>query len=149
MVRALIRCSSSTIRSRRSLCWESLEAYSRRMALVTISIEIDQFGLTYSLIAGMYNWYQFAPKCVCFIFYASREQNRIKKWWGLYYQFSFSFYLFWFLKCDSSCGIVSCMWWRFFFLHFYYVHCPSNLDFMNGSGNLNFYLSCTAAYCLF
>ncbi|KAK4572188.1 hypothetical protein RGQ29_030564 [Quercus rubra] len=51
VVRALIRCSSSTIRSRRSLCSESLEAYSRRMALVTISIEIDQFGLTCAVIA--------------------------------------------------------------------------------------------------
>ena len=101
--------------SRRSLCSESLEAYSRRMTLATIGMEIDLFGLTCALIAGKYNWYQFAPKCVCFIVYASRKQNRIKKWWGFYYHFSFSFYLFWFLKCDSSCGTVSSMWWSFFF----------------------------------
>ena len=77
--------------------------------------------------------------CVCFIVYASRKQNRLKKWGGLYYLFNFSFNLFWFLKCDSSCGTVSCMWWIFFPLHFYCLHCPSYLDYMNRSGHLNLY----------
>ncbi|KAK9994098.1 hypothetical protein SO802_023801 [Lithocarpus litseifolius] len=73
VVRALIKSSSSNIRSRRSLCLEILEASSRRMALANINMEIDQFGIICALIAGWYNWYQFAPKCVCFIVYASRK----------------------------------------------------------------------------
>ena len=71
--------AAATLEVEEALCSESLEAYSRRMALATISIEIDQFGLTCAVIAGRYNWYQFAPKCVCFIVYVSRKQNRIKK----------------------------------------------------------------------
>ena len=44
----------------------------------TISREIDQFGLYSALLAGRYIGI-IAPKCFCFIVYAPRKPDRLKK----------------------------------------------------------------------
>ena len=110
---------------------------------------ISNRGFFYAcvLLAGRYISI-IAPKCVCFILYASGKQNRLKKWRVPICLFSFSIYdlsllfvclfLVRFLMWDS---ILYVMGFFFFFPPFILcVHWPSYLDFMKRCGNLNLYL---------